>query len=395
MHALIISFGHSVTERHALMLGALKSKGWSTTFIGWDRGGDQTKSYIYQEVVDEFRWVTLPAPVQSKKLSAKLPQYYYRLWQLLSRLENPDLVIITHIALLPLAYRFSCPKIYDSFEFFSLHMALYFGPLEQFVWPLWRRLEALLVKQVDGVTTVDSYQGWLEKFFRQYKNKVQPIWNFPSKGDDPETTEVEALKEKYGSRQVIALVGGLMKAKGLRVALEAAALVKEKHPASLFLFIGTMKDDAEAVSRLISSRNLETYTLFLPFMPYQMMQAHLKHARIGLVLYQQMLHMPYLGRGTGRMSFTHMQAGIPIVAPDFGDIGAIIKEENCGILTDSTSSAAVAREIMHLLENPETAAAMGRRGRQAFLSKYNWELEEEKFLNFVEKIIEKGLVRSG
>ena len=393
MHALIISFGHSVTERHALMLRSLKSKGWSSTFIGWDRGGNYSKSYIYQEVVDEFRWVNLPAPVWRKKLVAKLPQYYYRLWHL-SRLENPDLVIITHIALLPLASRFSCPTIYDSFELFSLQMALYFGPLKQLVWPFCQLLEALLVKPVAGVITVDSRQGWREKFFKQYKSKVQPIWNLPSKGDDPETTEVELLKEKYGSRQVIAFVGGLMKAKGLLVALEAAVLVKEKHPASLFLFMGVMKDEAEAVSRLISSRNLDSHTLFLPFMPYRKMQAHLKHARIGLILYQQVLHLPYIGPGTGRMSFTYMQAGIPMIAPDFGEISNIIRKVRCGVLVDTSSPAAVAQGIMHLLENPEEAAAMGRRGRVAFLRRYNWEQEEEKFLNFVEKIIAKGLVRS-
>jgi hypothetical protein len=167
------------------MLGSLKFKGWSTTFIGWDRGGDHSKSYIYQKVVDEFCWVTLPAPIWSKKLLAKLPEYYYQLWKILSDFKNPDLVIITHVALLPLASRFSCPKIYDSFEFFSLEMASYFGPLEQFVWPLWQKLEALLAKQMDGVITVDSRRGWLESFFRRTISKVQTIWNLPSKSDDP------------------------------------------------------------------------------------------------------------------------------------------------------------------------------------------------------------------
>ena len=389
MHALIISFSHRVSPRHRLMLRSLKSKGWTITFIGWDRGGGCSKSEDYRDLIDEFHWVNLPAPAWSRKILARLPQYFHRLQQTLSAARGPDLVIITHVALLPLASRFSCPKIYDSFEFFSQEIASYFGPLEQLVWPLWQKLEAMLAKQMDGVITVDSRRGWLESFFRRTVCKVQTIWNLPSRSDDPGAAAVEVLKEKFGSRQVIAFVGGLMKEQGLKVALEAAALVKERQTDCLFLFIGSIKRDSKLVSHLINYRSLESHTLFLPFMPYPEMQAHLKHARVGLILYQPERNNPYSGPGNGRKSFTYMQAGIPIVAPDFGDIGAIIKEENCGILTDSTSSTAVAREIMYLLENPEKAGAMGRRGREAFLRKYNWELEEGKFLDFVEKIVEK------
>ena len=391
MHALIITFNNLVTTRHKLMVRSLKSRGWTITFLGWDRGEGRSKSEDYRDLIDEFHWVNLPAPTWSRKILARLPQYYHRLQQTLSATRDPNLVIITHIALLPWASWFSCPKIYDSFEFFSLGMASYFGPLEQLVWPLWRKLEALLVKQVDGVTTVDSRGDCLGRFFRQSVSNVQTIMNLSSRSDDPGSAAVEALKKKYASRQVIAFVGGRMTDRGLRVALEAAALVKDKHPDSLFIFIGTLEDDPAMVSHLIASHRLESHTLFLQWMHYREMLAHLHHCRIGLILYQPERNKPYVGSGGGRKSFTYMQAGIPIVAPDFGDIGAIIKEEHCGILTDSTSSAAVAQGIMHLLENPETAAAMGRRGREAFLRKYNWELEEKKFLNFVEKIVNNGL----
>jgi glycosyltransferase involved in cell wall biosynthesis len=382
---LIISFGSKVISRHFLMLKSLKARGWDITFIGWDRDGNVADMESYRGVIDRLLWVELAAPVWSKKILFTLPPYFFKLWKIISNLK-PDLIILTHLVLLPLAFRFRCPKIYDSFEMYALEMASYFGPLEKQVWPLWRLLEGFLVKQVNGIVTVDSRQGWLEKNFKRYNDRVQVIWNLPSTSEDPDDGKVQALEERYRGRKIAGFVGGLMKEQGLRVALAAAALVTQRHPESLFLFIGSMKDDINQVRQIISSEGLDKYVLFLPFMPYRNMLAHLWHARIGLMLYQPERVRPFTGAGNGRKSFTYMQAGIPIIAPSFGEIGGIIKREGCGILTDTTDHMAVAQAIIRLLENPEEAEAMGHRGRAAFVTKYNWNLEEKKFLDFVDEV---------
>ncbi len=373
------------------MVKSLKSRGWTITFIGCERAEEAPEAEDYQRVVeglvDEFLLVKLQAAYGSRKILLNLAQYYSKLRQILDKLKEPDLVILTHIAMLPLTIKFSCKTIYDSFEMYPLKMASYFGPLEKIVRPVFLKLEGLFAKQVDGIITVDSKSKWLEIHFKQWNNNVEVIWNLPSLQEEPETSEVEALRETYGGRLVVSLVGTLFKAHGLRIALEAAALVKERHPDCLFLFIGSMQDDTNLVNQIISSRRLADHVLFLPFLPYRKMLAHLRHAKVGLNLHQPEWNNPYCGPASGRKAFTYMQAGIPMIAPNFGEIGSIICKEHCGILLDVTQPYEVSQGIMYLLTNNEAAKAMGQRGREVFLGKYNWEIQENKFLNFIDKII--------
>jgi glycosyltransferase involved in cell wall biosynthesis len=80
-----------------------------------------------------------------------------------------------------------------------------------------------------------------------------------------------------------------------------------------------------------------------------------------------------------------MQFGIPIVAPMFGEVGQIVQEEECGILVDTTDPQQIANAIIYLLEHPEEARAMGKRGRKAIEEKYNWEIEKKKLLKVYQR----------
>jgi len=67
-----------------------------------------------------------------------------------------------------------------------------------------------------------------------------------------------------------------------------------------------------------------------------------------------------------------------VVAPDFPEIGKIVREAGCGVLVDPTDPEAVARAIVRLLSHPEEARRMGKRGRKAVEERYCWERMEEK-----------------
>jgi glycosyltransferase involved in cell wall biosynthesis len=50
-------------------------------------------------------------------------------------------------------------------------------------------------------------------------------------------------------------------------------------------------------------------------------------------------------------------------------------------------SAAIAKAIDHLSQQPEVARKMGENGRRAVLERYNWSIEQDKLLNFYKKIL--------
>lgn len=383
--ATLLFFHPRLSPRHALMLRSLKRSGWRTAVVAWDRCGNSEVPAQDRDLVDDWHWIRVRAPIRGGvSLLSRLPVYYYYLLKFTSRLKQTELWILCHFWLLGSIFFLSGKKIYDAPEMYAIDMSLHVPTLQRIISPVVSFLEGFFVSRVDGVLTVDSRGGWLERFYKRWNEKVQVVWNVPAKFDDPNVEEVRALNKEYSRWKVVSFIGGLKSEKGFRVAIQAAAKVKEKYPDALFLFIGFMQDDEDNINDLIKTKNLENNISLLQWMPYRAMLAHLHHAKVGLSLHQRVAIYPFVSAGNGRKFFTYMQAGIPIIGPNFGEVGLVVKMADCGLLVDTGNVDEVSETIIELLETPEKAEHMGANGRKAFLERFNWEKEEQKFLTFVE-----------
>lgn len=101
------------------------------------------------------------------------------------------------------------------------------------------------------------------------------------------------------------------------------------------------------------------------------------HSRVGLVT----LHPAenYLESLPIKM-FEYMLAGLAVVASDFPLWRSIVEGAGCGLCVDPLNPDAIGSAINQLLNNPDQCANMGRLGRQAVLSTYNWEQQEMALL---------------
>ena len=67
-----------------------------------------------------------------------------------------------------------------------------------------------------------------------------------------------------------------------------------------------------------------------------------------------------------------------MVASDFPHWKNIIEKTGCGICVNPTDTDAVKNACKKLLDNPEMAQEMGRKGYEAAIDRYNWHVEEKK-----------------
>jgi glycosyltransferase involved in cell wall biosynthesis len=76
-----------------------------------------------------------------------------------------------------------------------------------------------------------------------------------------------------------------------------------------------------------------------------------------------------------------MLAGRPVIASDFPLWKEIIKTCDCGLTVDPKNPTEIAKAIEFILSNNDKAEQMGKNGRKAVLSTYNWDAEGEKLVS--------------
>lgn len=84
--------------------------------------------------------------------------------------------------------------------------------------------------------------------------------------------------------------------------------------------------------------------------------------------------------------FEYMAAGLPVIASDFPLWREIVEDAACGLLVNPLDPKEIAAAIRWIIENPDEAQAMGARGREAVLEKYNWAEEADELVRLYERL---------
>ena len=85
--------------------------------------------------------------------------------------------------------------------------------------------------------------------------------------------------------------------------------------------------------------------------------------------------------------FEYMAIGLPVIASDFPLWRRIISDVNCGLFVDPQNPEAIAKAMQWILDHPQEAEDMGRRGRKAVEEVYNWKSESVKLANLYESLL--------
>jgi glycosyltransferase involved in cell wall biosynthesis len=332
--------------------------------------------------------------VAGPRMLAMLPLLYARTLRAL-RGEPADVIHCAHLFQLPIGLMLARAKraslVYDAYDWHSVNWSSYAPPaLRPHVRRLIEAVENRLVARSDCVFTVDSVGQALERRYRSFNPDVAVLYNVPPRHVPIAPAKIEELRRRFQDSELVAYAGGIQEVKGFSVTLRAMELVRRQFPRARLLMIGVVNDASGRV-KLDECNGLIEYVNFLP---YEEMLPYLCVSRVGLALYQPAVHFGMVGKGTARKLFTYMQASLPIVASDFGEISAIVREEGCGVLVDPTDPQRIAGAIIDFLAKPELAAAMGRAGARAIDEKYNWDIESSKLTALYPKAPANGAAQA-
>lgn len=208
--------------------------------------------------------------------------------------------------------------------------------------------------------------------------KTTIVQNYPIAAELAPSERASPMEQRA---PLVVYPGGLARVRGVVEMVKAMEHVET--PGARLILAGLFTDEGleEEVRALAGWSRVE----YRGFLDRSKIASLLAEVRAGLVPDYDIPN--YIDSYPVKM-FEYMAAGLPVIASDFPLWRTIIDTERCGLLIDQRDPRAIAKAIDWILNNPQAAEDMGRRGREAVEVKYNWAAEERKLLTMYRNEIE-------
>lgn len=217
----------------------------------------------------------------------------------------------------------------------------------------------------------------LERFSEQNSVLVQ---NFPVHREVVRS-ELPPMSERPAN---VAYVGGIRAIRGIREMVEAVGLASEKSAEQVQMVLAGKfaREQTEAEVRQMPEWEKVDYR---GWVDRDELARLFRRVRAGLVLYHP---APNHVSAQPNKLFEYMAAGLPVIASDFPLWREIVQDAECGLVVDPLDPEAIAEAIEWIVDHPQLAREMGKRGRDAVLERYNWETEFERLLSFYQQLLQ-------
>ena len=267
-----------------------------------------------------------------------------------------------------------CKLVYDAHEDFA--SMVYQN--NKIMISLLRIIELFLVKLfTDRVITVNSS---LQSYFLKTKVKTHVLMNVPflsiQKTGQDKSTESKDFTLGY--------IGHIIWGRGYRTLLPLCEYLVQSGISVKMLIVGG-GPFKESFEKMIAEHALQEHFVLTGEVLHSTIPSYLKEIDVGLLLFRPVRYNNIIA--TPNKLFEYMAFGIPIVASDLPEIRKIIQETGAGILVDPSNVKEIAESIIYLADNPEVVEEMGKNGKKAFQTKYNWDAESSELLKVYKELV--------
>lgn len=270
----------------------------------------------------------------------------------------------------PLLQRLGVPMVFQwSFPHPLVRLALIDEGLAR--WPRVARWQAGVEarryrRAIDLATHVLPVSEWMEAELIRQGVPAAKMTAVPLGFDTditPDPTQARAIRERYGlgDRPVVLYLGEMSRLRRVDVVIDAMADVVADVPAARLLMVGAgdRPDDVERLRRHAASRGLDESVVFTGYVPRSDVPGFIAAADVGV---SPIPPIPLFWISSPTKFIEMLGMGCPVVANDIPEQRKLLEVSGGGIAVPFDGHA-FGRAIVELLRNPETARAMGRRGR--------------------------------
>ena len=245
-----------------------------------------------------------------------------------------------------------------------------------------RLYEQLTVKRFEHIFAVsEELKDWLTATYAVRREKVSVLENTPHEQFLRATKK--ALEDKCAFDGFIrfAYAGIIKESKGVGDIISSMPYVLPQFPQVRLRIIG----DGPALQQmktLVRDLHLKNEVEFLPMLSMRSLAKALTECDIGVesCWLNELTHQTLPGK-----LFEYMCAGLPVLSSSRKPVVRIIEKTGCGLVYKSNKPKQIAVTIMKLLADRKKMEEMGRKGRKAILSRYNWKTNLDMLNHVFEK----------
>lgn len=231
-----------------------------------------------------------------------------------------------------------------------------------------------------GASGIAATSAWVAELTREVMhqvgvNEVPPIAALDL-GTDPETftpqRDTGALRKKWdvGDAPILLTVARLVPHKGQDTIIHALAILSDEFPDLRYVLVGEGHDEARLLALAVDLRVADRVVFAGALTDAELPEAY---ATSTVYVGPSRVDKEINVEGFGISFLEASSSGLPVLAGDSGGVRSAVRDGETGLVIPPTNVAAWVAAIRELLRDENRRAAVGRAGRDAVVSHYNWD----------------------
>lgn len=281
--------------------------------------------------------------------------------------RRPNVVYVAHVNLASIALlmRLLNPSLRYGVALYGIE-----------VWEKLPLLKRIALQQAAFVTSLSAYTSQQSIELQSLKAErvhllppaIDPFWITSTQ----EPTQLDLPPGKI--LLSVARLAASEKYKGVDCVIQALPKVIEKVPDVYYVVVGT-GTDLDRLRSLVKRESLHERVLFVGEKVGAPLRAYYKNCDLFV--------MPSKGEGFGIVFLEAMFYKKPTIAGDHGGSRDVVDDGRTGILVKHGDIKGLSEAIISLLNDKQSALAMGQAGYQRLMSKYTYHYFAEKLVNLI------------